>query len=225
MDGKGLNEMSDLRTDLKKYYTIEHGTSHPTFRKRLRTCIMQFGLHCVVIYRFGRFARRLCRKNFLIGFPFAFLHSLLNYLMRLLHHVDIDEAEVGPGFYVGHVGTIYLGPSTIGRNFSIHHNVTVGVGHSKGKTGIPVIGDDVWIATGSVLAGAITIGNGVTISSGSIVTRSVPDRCFVAGNPARVLLQNYDNSALFGIRDQASQSAPEHNFEPSTSAGDSPSKT
>jgi serine O-acetyltransferase len=195
--------MSDLRVDIEKYYTIEFGTPRPPLAKRFRIWAIQFGLHCVVVYRYGRFARRLYRKNRLVGFPFALTHSILNYLMRLIHHVDIDEATVGPGYYIGHVGTIHLGPTAIGKNFSIHHNVTIGVGQTEGKLGIPVIGDDVWIATGSVLAGAITIGNGVTISSGSIVTRSIPDHCFVAGNPARVLMQNYDNSALFGQRREA----------------------
>lgn len=35
--------------------------------------------------------------------------------------------------------------------------------------------------------GGITIGRGVTIGAGSVVTKDVPDFVVVAGNPARVL--------------------------------------
>lgn len=38
----------------------------------------------------------------------------------------------------------------------------------------------------TVLAG-VTIGRGVTVGAGSVVTKDVPDFVVVAGNPARVL--------------------------------------
>lgn len=33
----------------------------------------------------------------------------------------------------------------------------------------------------------VTIGNGVTVGAGSVVTKDVPDYVVVAGNPARVI--------------------------------------
>lgn len=33
----------------------------------------------------------------------------------------------------------------------------------------------------------VTIGRGVTVGAGSVVTKDVPDRVVVAGNPARVI--------------------------------------
>ena len=33
----------------------------------------------------------------------------------------------------------------------------------------------------------VTIGDGVTVGAGSVVTQNVPNRCVVAGNPARIV--------------------------------------
>lgn len=49
------------------------------------------------------------------------------------------------------------------------------------------IGDYVYIGTGAQIMPGVTIGNNVLIAAGSIVTKSVPCRVVVAGNPARVI--------------------------------------
>ena len=52
------------------------------------------------------------------------------------------------------------------------------------KEGIkPVIGDNVRIYTGAVVAGRIRIGNNVTIAANSLVREDVPDNSLVYGNP------------------------------------------
>ena len=43
------------------------------------------------------------------------------------------------------------------------------------------------LGTGSTILGGVTIGEGAMVGAGSVVTRDVPDRAIVAGNPARVL--------------------------------------
>src|SRR4029079_17694873 len=49
------------------------------------------------------------------------------------------------------------------------------------------IGDNVWIATGSIILPGVTVGEGSVISAGSVVRRSVPPYSLVMGNPAKVL--------------------------------------
>ncbi|HWG32555.1 MAG TPA: hypothetical protein VN650_00210 [Gemmatimonadaceae bacterium] len=107
-------------------------------------------------------------------------------------------ASIGPGFYIGHLGTIYVGRCEVGANFSLTHNVTLGVGGRGAVRGLPRIGDNVWLGTGTIVFGDIAIGDGVAVMSGSIVSFNIPRRSLVGGNPARVLLRGYDNSTLFG---------------------------
>lgn len=54
--------------------------------------------------------------------------------------------------------------------------------------GRPVtIGDDVWIGGAAVVLPGVTIGDGAVVAAGSVVTKDVPPRTVVGGNPARVL--------------------------------------
>ena len=50
-----------------------------------------------------------------------------------------------------------------------------------------VIGDQVFIGTGSIICKGVRIGDGAVIGAGSVVTSDVPARHIAAGNPARVV--------------------------------------
>lgn len=49
------------------------------------------------------------------------------------------------------------------------------------------IGDNSWIGEQVVILPGVHIGSGCIVGAGAIVTKSVPDNCIVAGNPARIL--------------------------------------
>ena len=96
-----------------------------TLLRWTKLCIEDFGLHCVMVFRFGQCARWLRRKNRFLALPLTIPASMAEFLMRLLHHVQIKAEEIGPGFTIYHTGSIYIGAKTIGKNFSVTHNVTV----------------------------------------------------------------------------------------------------
>ncbi len=50
-----------------------------------------------------------------------------------------------------------------------------------------VIGDWVYIGSGSQIMPGVTIEDHVLVAAGSIVTKSVPTGCIVAGNPAKII--------------------------------------
>jgi len=190
-------EKSAFKQDREKYYRIKFGTTTPRFSQKLALWITSFGFHVVMVYRFVKYCKRFHSRHKILGFIPLIICKIANYLTRLIHHVDITDASIGPGLHISHASTIYIGAVKIGRNFSLGHNVTIGIGHQSGKIGSPKsIGDNVWVGTGSVIAGAITIGNKVTIASGSMLSKDVPDNALVMGNPARVVDPNYDNSHL-----------------------------
>ncbi len=49
------------------------------------------------------------------------------------------------------------------------------------------IGSDVWIGGGAIILPGVSIGDGAIVGAGSVVTRDVPPRSRVAGQPARAL--------------------------------------
>lgn len=51
----------------------------------------------------------------------------------------------------------------------------------------PTVGDRVYIGPNAIVVGKITVGDDAMICAGSVVTKSVPPRAVVLGNPARVV--------------------------------------
>jgi acetyltransferase-like isoleucine patch superfamily enzyme len=50
--------------------------------------------------------------------------------------------------------------------------------------GSVTIGDDAWIGAGAILLPNVTVGERAVVAAGAVVTRDVPPRTVVAGNPA-----------------------------------------
>jgi len=54
-----------------------------------------------------------------------------------------------------------------------------------------VIGHDVWIGFGAIILPGVTLGNGVIVGAGAVVTKSVPDYQIVAGIPAKCIRDRF----------------------------------
>jgi serine O-acetyltransferase len=192
---------SPFSIDKEKVYTIAWKTSHPSFTQKVITLIWHFELHCMAVYRFGQWSLRIYKKNKFIGILPVLIYFIFDLQMRLIHHVMIHRnATIGPGFHLGHSTNILIGPTTIGENCSVSNNVIIGVGLGHQEFETPVLGNNVWIGPGAVLTGKITIGNGSTISANALVSKDIPERCLVVGNPCRIIMQNYDNSNILGFK-------------------------
>lgn len=98
------------------------------------------------------------------------------------------------------------GEVVIGENCDLGPNVTIttpihpmlsderralmcpdGVGRRLCYTKPVRIGRGCWICANVTILPGVTIGEGCVIGAGSVVTRSIPDNCFAAGNPCRVI--------------------------------------
>lgn len=54
------------------------------------------------------------------------------------------------------------------------------------------VGRNCFIGARSIILPGVQIGDGSVVGSGSVVTRDVPPRCVVAGNPARIIRRDID---------------------------------
>lgn len=197
---------SAFQIDLQKYYFVLFKTETPSLSQKVRLLIVNMGVHCVAVYRFGQAAERIRKRHEVIGRVMRIVYLLMRHTLVFMHKVELSQrTEIGPGFRICHVGNIYVSAYKIGENCTVTHNVTIGLGMAGPEDTVPTIGNNVWIGTGSVIAGDITIGDGATISAGSIVTRDIPAGCLVAGNPARVINREYDNSEMivYSMKDKS----------------------
>jgi acetyltransferase-like isoleucine patch superfamily enzyme len=62
--------------------------------------------------------------------------------------------------------------------------------------GPTTIGNDVWIGHGVFVRAGVTIGDGAVIGSRSLVLHDVPPYTIVAGSPARVVRQRFDDATV-----------------------------
>jgi len=178
-----------LRRDFARYYANEGDISG--FAKLVRFLDTP-GMQAIFVYRFGSWVIRRVHVR-LLRLPLLAVHSVLDKLCIICWGISINPAaDIGPGLYVGHFGGIIVGPVVMGSDCNIAHQVTLGM-RADGREGLPSFGDQVWIGVGSVVYGGIQIGSGVAIAPHTVVSRSVPDRAMVAGNPMRVLSKDYDN--------------------------------
>jgi serine O-acetyltransferase len=180
-----------VRRDLRRYFELESKDGHPGLLRKLIILLDTPGLHAGLVFRLGAWVYR--RRLRLVRIPFKILHAILRKLVLVRYGIEIDPtARIGGGLYIAHQGGIIIGPVQMGVDCNIAHHVTIG--QKPGSGAVPTLGDRVWVGTGSVLYGSITIGDGVTVGPLTVVSRSVPARALVMGNPGRVVLAEHDNS-------------------------------
>lgn len=70
-----------------------------------------------------------------------------------------------------------------------------GEGHPATK-GDVIIGNDVWIGSGSTILSGIKIGDGAVIAANSVVVKDIPAYAIVGGNPAKVLKMRFSQNQI-----------------------------
>ncbi len=135
------------------------------------------------------------KKNFLLNL----FNKILKRRFRIKFGFEIcSGAQIGEGLYLSsHPGHIVIGPIKMGRNCNIGHSVTIGRDYKHGNEGRPTISDYVWVGTGSVVVGNISVGRNVMIAPNTFVNFNVPDNSIVIGNPAKIIRK--DNPTKYYI--------------------------
>ncbi len=91
------------------------------------------------------------------------------------HSIDIgDDVYTGPYVYITDQNHRYDDPDLpIGRQWPVNSAVRIGAG--------------TWLGTGVIVLPGAVIGRNVVVAAGSVVRGEIPDRCVVAGVPAKVV--------------------------------------
>jgi acetyltransferase-like isoleucine patch superfamily enzyme len=88
-----------------------------------------------------------------------------------------DDVWTGPYVYITDQNHGYADPQTpIGRQPPVNRPVSIGAGS--------------WLGAGAIVLPGACIGRNVVIAAGSVVRGQVPDRCVVAGVPAKIVRQH-----------------------------------
>lgn len=78
----------------------------------------------------------------------------------------------------------------------INNNLFSGELKKLKETKTTKIGNDVWIGHNALIIGGVSIGNGVIIAAGSVVTKDVPPYAVVAGVPAKEVKKRFSENII-----------------------------
>jgi serine O-acetyltransferase len=154
----------------------------------VRLLLTNQGLWAIACYRAGN---HLMRHRLPRG-----LHQLVMVpyhiwwkLVEMTTGISISpDCTIGPGLYIGHFGGIIVHPDVrIGRDCNLSQSVTLGLGASEGRWGVPVLGDRVYVAPGAKVIGPVHLRDGTVVGANAVVTHSTEENDVVGGIPARVL--------------------------------------
>ena len=149
------------------------------------------GLWALFVYRIsnGIYKSRLPK---LIKKILLFIAVFYQKLIEILTGISLPyAATIGNRFYIAHFGQIIVHPNAvIGNNCNIAQGVTIGVSGRGLKRGVPIIGNNVFIAANAIVAGKINIGDNSVIGANSLVIKDVKEHTTVLGVPAQRISNN-----------------------------------
>jgi serine O-acetyltransferase len=154
------------------------------------------GLQAVLVYRFGR--QLLAAKRHPWWWPLLALAAPVYLaaaaMVRAFYGIHLYmSAEIGPAFSVQHFGGVEVANCRLGEGCTVGQQTKVG---SRETADGPEVGNGVWIGAHAKVLGPVRVGDGATIAPGGRVTKAIPARAFVVGDPGRVVFRGYDNTRI-----------------------------
>lgn len=181
-----------VRADIRRCVS-EHETS---VRRVLAIVWQHTGLQAVLVYRLGRWLQDSRRRplRWPLLAPGWLLYGFGLVIVRYGYGIRLAlSADIGPGFWVGHLGGIEVVNCRLGEHCSVGQQTRVG---SLEEAEGPQVGDGVWIGAHATITGHVRVGSGATVAPGARVIRDLPERALVVGNPGRVVFRGYDNTQI-----------------------------
>ncbi len=124
---------------------------------------------------------------------------LVSHANRFLTGVEIHPgATIGQGVFIDHgMGVVIGETATIGDGCILYKGVVLGGTSLERTVRHPQLGKQVVVGSNACILGAIEIGDGARIGSGSVVIKPVPPGATVVGVPGRTMPLRGDKRARF----------------------------
>jgi acetyltransferase-like isoleucine patch superfamily enzyme len=112
--------------------------------------------------------------------------------------VNGGTLRFGQGYSNRNLSIMCAGDMSFGNGTIIGRNVTVRdwngthiIVADSYQNHAPIhVGDHCWIASGAHILAGVMVSNGAVVGAHSVVTKDVPSKSIVAGNPAKVVREN-----------------------------------
>lgn len=123
------------------------------------------------------------------------LYKIKHHRMSVKLNIGIGPNCCGKGLSIAHAGSIQInGDSQIGRNLRIQEGVTIGAGND----GVPCIGDNVYLGSGSKVIGNVRIADKCCVGANAVVVKDILESGItVAGVPAQKVSNNNSDTSVF----------------------------
>lgn len=184
---------NNLQCDFQRYCEWWGYRAHPGLVRTLIVFWKSPSYWAIIVHRFGFWVNAYFKAGY--RNPFKFIFKIFYFLAKqlIVYFAKVEiliTADIGPGLFLSNKGNIIMGLRHMGKNCTVHHNVTTGQG-VEGET--PVFGDNIWIGHDSVVYGVISVGDNTIIEEGTILAKSLPGNMQVGGNPCRIRKKNIEN--------------------------------
>lgn len=164
-----------LEKDVDRFWSVHYGCLPANYDQAIvRELVNCIEFRNLFFFRCGRIGRILSHI------------SLFFFKKQQLLCFGVDRDRLGGGIFIQHGYCTVITAQSIGDNFWVNQNVTI----AYSSNGIPVIGDNVHIASDANVVGGVHIGNNVTIGAGTTVVRDVPDNTLVVSQKPRYIDKN-----------------------------------
>ncbi|HCG6647462.1 TPA: hypothetical protein NJ228_002424 [Vibrio parahaemolyticus] len=133
-----------------------------------------------------RYRARIAQKKLGSNIVHRLMNIHSNQENVWVNNLYISCENIGPGLYIEHGFSTIIFAKSIGENFYVNQNVTIGTG----KGGNPTIGNNVRCGANSVVIGDIFVADNVKIGAGAVLNFEVPADSTVVPQKVRVISSN-----------------------------------
>ena len=164
-----------MREDIKNVFTKD-----PAARSVFEIITCYPGLHAVWMHRIAH----AFWKNKLY-----WLGRFTSHISRFLTGIEIHPgANIGRRFFIDHGMGVVIGETAdIGNDCLLYQGVVLGGTTLEKKKRHPTLGNNVTIGSGSIVLGAITLGDGAKVGGGSVIIHDIPPGATAVGVPGRIV--------------------------------------